>query len=404
MGTGVAHGLFREVEAGAAGWGVIAGAGVVWVGVGGLVGMGGGGRDGGVVGGGDGIDADGPEVLGVHVAEEFLVDRDEVGADGVIGFAQLGRAVLLVMADDQVAVEPTAGLVGFGTGVGGVLAGGRRGCGRRVSNHETGLVRKIQARIAAGNALVGRHGHRIDVGVVDGYDIQGREVNGKDVIGTDLFVQLESRRGFAHGVGIVLVLLGQGLRIAVEVGHVNAHAPKPEIVGVILVEPHAFRHVVVLPDLVLRMIPIPATRVPHVSVPTHLIVVRPRDCNIVDADRVVVIHFYQDVFGLLRGILGFRVLMFDLNIGLSSIGYVVLFVGSISPDAMPIIPPQRNVWLMTSRVVVAFVGKRTASAYFHFCVDFACIDLICIELLDHWYTGHSEKEANDSSNCCCHTD
>ena len=41
MGTGVAHGLLREVEAGAAGWGVVAGAGAVWVGVSGLVGMGG---------------------------------------------------------------------------------------------------------------------------------------------------------------------------------------------------------------------------------------------------------------------------------------------------------------------------------------------------------------------------
>lgn len=171
MGTVVTHGLLREVEAGAAGWGVVAGAGAVWVGVGGLVGIGGG-RKGG---GGDGIGADGPEVLGAHVAEEFLVDGDEVGADGVIGFAQLGRAMLLVVADDQVAVEPPAGLVGFGTGMGGVFAGGRRGCGRRVSNHETGLVRKFQARIAARNGLIRCHGHRINAGVVDRYDIQGRE-------------------------------------------------------------------------------------------------------------------------------------------------------------------------------------------------------------------------------------
>lgn len=110
MGTVVAHGLLREVEAGAAGWGVVAGAGIVWVGVSGLVGMGGG-RKGGS---GDGIGTDGPEALGVHVAEEFLVDGDEVGTDGMIGFAQLGRAMLLVVANDQVAVEPAARLVGVG--------------------------------------------------------------------------------------------------------------------------------------------------------------------------------------------------------------------------------------------------------------------------------------------------
>ena len=65
---------------------------------------------------------------------------------------------------------------------------------------------------------------------------------------------------------------------------------------------HAFRHVV-LPDLVLRMIPVSATGVLHVSVQTHLIVVRPHDCNIVDGKRIVIIHFYQYVFGLLRGVL-----------------------------------------------------------------------------------------------------
>lgn len=136
---------------------------------------------------------------------------------------------------------------------------------------------------------------------------KGGKANGKDVVGTDVFVQLESRGGFAHGVGIVLVLLGQGLGIAVEVGHVSAHAPKPQIVGVILAEPQAFRqafrHVVVHPDLILRMIPVSARGVPHVSVPAHLIVVRPRDCNIVDAKRIVIVHFYQDVFGLLSGVL-----------------------------------------------------------------------------------------------------
>ena len=75
-----------------------------------------------------------------------------------------------------------------------------------------------------------------------------------DAVRLQVLVQAESRLVLAQRVGMVLVLLGT-LIGGLEVGDVDSHALKAELVGVVGVEPGAFGPVALVSGYELRVVP-----------------------------------------------------------------------------------------------------------------------------------------------------
>lgn len=199
------------------------------------------------------VGADGPKLVRTHVTIPSFLDVHEVGPSGRMALAQLARAVVVRLADDDLAVH--AGVVVRPSLLDGLSASDQVGwwvvvwvvvverallCpvrGPVGSASEVGPCLEFPDLFSGGGGAYGRVTHRLAGHTNDECGIggvlavglirQGR-VEDRDAVQLgDFRPRAPPRRAFAHGVQVCRIVrtpVRIGAREVVEIGHMEAHA------------------------------------------------------------------------------------------------------------------------------------------------------------------------------------